>query len=217
MKNKRLAAAGRIACYAGFIDSPAQVWRYRASNEGCAALRTARLRTGFFRGTWIALPRVAAHSRAGFDLKAISNVSTFIAEVTGTMILITLGNAVVANVVLQKSRSVAKGSRGTVDCGLASPTGQESRRDMFGIVDVFGIVHTTATNRWPAENLAMGNLHEVSRKVQAWRRQPHPKLARVIALSPSHKTCPLSPVPRRRRCVCPRRRYFAIVRLEFAV
>jgi hypothetical protein len=26
----------------------------------------------------------------------------------------------------------------------------------------------TVTNRWLAANVAMGNLHEVSRKVQAW-------------------------------------------------
>ena len=55
--------------------------------------------------------------------------------------------------------------------------------------------HTTATNRWPAEKLALGNLHEVSRKVQARRRQPDPNLPRMIALSPSPKTCPLSPAP----------------------
>jgi REP element-mobilizing transposase RayT len=48
--------------------------------------------------------------------------------------------------------------------------------------------HTTATNRWLAENLAMGNLHEVSRKVQAWSRSPDPKLARAIGLAPSPKT-----------------------------
>lgn len=48
--------------------------------------------------------------------------------------------------------------------------------------------HTTATNRWLAENLAMGNLYEVSRKVQAWSRNPDPKLARAIGLAPSPKT-----------------------------
>ena len=48
-------------------------------------------------------------------------------------------------------------------------------------------LHTTATNRWLAENLAMGNLHEVSRKVQAWRRHPDSKLARAIGLSSSPK------------------------------
>ena len=41
--------------------------------------------------------------------------------------------------------------------------------------------HTTATNRWLAENLAMGNRYEVSRKVQAWSRRPDPKLARTAS------------------------------------
>jgi hypothetical protein len=31
---------------------------------------------------------------------------------------------------------------------------------------------TTVTNRWLATTLHMGNLHEVSRKVAAWSRQP---------------------------------------------
>jgi putative transposase len=31
---------------------------------------------------------------------------------------------------------------------------------------------TTATNRWLAEALTMGNLHEVSRRVAAWQRRP---------------------------------------------
>lgn len=31
---------------------------------------------------------------------------------------------------------------------------------------------TTVTNRWLATTLHMGNLHEVSRKVNAWTRQP---------------------------------------------
>ena len=31
---------------------------------------------------------------------------------------------------------------------------------------------TTVTNRWLAENLRMGSLHEVSRKVSAWTRRP---------------------------------------------
>ena len=33
---------------------------------------------------------------------------------------------------------------------------------------------TTATNRWLGANLYLGNLHEVSRKVAEWRRQPDP-------------------------------------------
>lgn len=30
----------------------------------------------------------------------------------------------------------------------------------------------TVTNRWLSLNLHMGNLHEVSRKIGAWRRRP---------------------------------------------
>jgi REP element-mobilizing transposase RayT len=39
---------------------------------------------------------------------------------------------------------------------------------------------TTATNRWLATTLHMGNLHEVSRKVSAWARQPDPALKRKL-------------------------------------
>jgi putative transposase len=37
---------------------------------------------------------------------------------------------------------------------------------------------TTVTNRWLADNLRMGNLHEVSRKVSAWSKRPDPALAK---------------------------------------
>lgn len=39
---------------------------------------------------------------------------------------------------------------------------------------------TTVTNRWLATTLALGNLHEVSRKVSAWSRQPDPALQRKL-------------------------------------
>lgn len=40
---------------------------------------------------------------------------------------------------------------------------------------------TTATNRWLAATLHMGNLHEVSRKVSAWARQPDQNLLKKLA------------------------------------
>jgi len=39
---------------------------------------------------------------------------------------------------------------------------------------------TTVTNRWLATALHMGNLHEVSRKVTAWSRQPDQKLLKKL-------------------------------------
>jgi len=39
---------------------------------------------------------------------------------------------------------------------------------------------TTVTNRWLATTLHLGNLHEVSRKVAAWIRNPDPVLARKL-------------------------------------
>jgi hypothetical protein len=39
---------------------------------------------------------------------------------------------------------------------------------------------TTVTNRWLATTLHMGNLHEVSRKVAAWSRQPDPSLKKKL-------------------------------------
>ena len=47
---------------------------------------------------------------------------------------------------------------------------------------------TEVTNRWLAENLAMGNRYEVSRKVHAWNRRPDAKLARNLQLTPNPKT-----------------------------
>lgn len=46
---------------------------------------------------------------------------------------------------------------------------------------------TTATNRWLAEHLRMGNLHEVSRKVNLWMREADPHLARKLGITPSPK------------------------------
>jgi len=46
---------------------------------------------------------------------------------------------------------------------------------------------TTVTNRWLATALHMGNLHEVSRKVGAWQRQPDPKLMKKLAGTPNPK------------------------------
>lgn len=46
---------------------------------------------------------------------------------------------------------------------------------------------TTATNRWLSENLKLGNLHEVSRKVNAWQRAPDARLARILGFSPNPK------------------------------
>jgi REP element-mobilizing transposase RayT len=40
---------------------------------------------------------------------------------------------------------------------------------------------STVTNRWLATTLHLGNLHEVSRKVSAWTRQPDPDLAARLA------------------------------------
>jgi hypothetical protein len=39
---------------------------------------------------------------------------------------------------------------------------------------------TTVTNRWLATTLHLGNLHVVSRKVSAWRRQPNLALQRKL-------------------------------------
>ncbi len=39
---------------------------------------------------------------------------------------------------------------------------------------------TTVTNRWLATILRMGNLHEVSRKVNAWGRQPDAALQKKL-------------------------------------
>lgn len=40
---------------------------------------------------------------------------------------------------------------------------------------------TTVTNRWLSVNLHLGNLHEVSRKVAAWSRQPDVALLRQLS------------------------------------
>ncbi|MGH8018219.1 MAG: transposase [Opitutaceae bacterium] len=40
--------------------------------------------------------------------------------------------------------------------------------------------HATVTNRWLAETLHMGNMHEVSRKVSAWSRRPATSLSKKL-------------------------------------
>lgn len=47
---------------------------------------------------------------------------------------------------------------------------------------------TTATNRWLGTVLHMGSLHEVSRKVAAWSRNPDPALARRLQWNTNHKS-----------------------------
>ncbi|MEO7799110.1 MAG: transposase [Opitutaceae bacterium] len=44
---------------------------------------------------------------------------------------------------------------------------------------------TTVTNRWLAGALHLGNLHEVSRKVAAWTRQPDPELLAKLTAIPN--------------------------------
>ena len=46
---------------------------------------------------------------------------------------------------------------------------------------------TTVTNRWLATTLHMGNLHEVSRKVNAWTRQPDAALQKKLQWTPNPK------------------------------
>jgi hypothetical protein len=46
---------------------------------------------------------------------------------------------------------------------------------------------TTVTNRWLGVNLNLGNLHEVSRKVAAWSREPDVALLRRLAITPNPK------------------------------
>jgi hypothetical protein len=48
-------------------------------------------------------------------------------------------------------------------------------------------LRTTATNRWLGANLKLGTLHEVSRKVGIWTRQPDDELRRKLKLSTNHK------------------------------
>ena len=44
-----------------------------------------------------------------------------------------------------------------------------------------------ATNRWLAETMKMGNLHEVSRKVAAWQREPDEPMPSLLAKTPNPK------------------------------
>ena len=46
---------------------------------------------------------------------------------------------------------------------------------------------TTTTNRWLGAALNMGGLHEVSRQVSAWHRQPDPLLAKKLGLTTNYK------------------------------
>jgi len=46
---------------------------------------------------------------------------------------------------------------------------------------------TTATNRWIGENLNMGGLHEVSRQVSAWHRDPDAVLQRKLGRTTNDK------------------------------
>jgi REP element-mobilizing transposase RayT len=46
---------------------------------------------------------------------------------------------------------------------------------------------TTATNRWLGENLKLGALHEVSRKIGHWKKQPDPALDRQLQPATKHK------------------------------
>jgi putative transposase len=47
---------------------------------------------------------------------------------------------------------------------------------------------TTARNQWLSENLQMGNVSEVSRKVNAWMRSPDVKLQKLLEITPNPKT-----------------------------
>jgi hypothetical protein len=46
---------------------------------------------------------------------------------------------------------------------------------------------TTATNRWLGQNLHLGALHEVSRKVGAWNKEPDLALLRKLHDTTNHK------------------------------
>jgi hypothetical protein len=46
---------------------------------------------------------------------------------------------------------------------------------------------TTVTNRWLATTMHLGNLHEVSRKVAAWTRQPDLTLLKKLGATPNPK------------------------------
>ena len=46
---------------------------------------------------------------------------------------------------------------------------------------------TTVTNRWLGENLKLGTLHEVSRKIGLWKKRPDATLDRKLALITNHK------------------------------
>ena len=43
---------------------------------------------------------------------------------------------------------------------------------------------SNATDRWLAETMKMGNLHEVSRKVAAWQREPDERMPSLLAQTP---------------------------------
>ena len=47
---------------------------------------------------------------------------------------------------------------------------------------------TPASNRWLAENLKMGSLPEISRKVNDWMRHPDERLSKRVGFATKHKT-----------------------------
>ncbi|MCF7688690.1 MAG: hypothetical protein K9M98_14590 [Cephaloticoccus sp.] len=49
---------------------------------------------------------------------------------------------------------------------------------------------TIARIRWMSERLQLGNLHEVNRKVNAWMRDPDPKLAKKVGLPQAPRLTP---------------------------
>lgn len=51
---------------------------------------------------------------------------------------------------------------------------------------------TTVTHRWLAATLHRGNLHELSRKISTWNRQPDPVLAKKLQLTPNPNADPFS-------------------------
>jgi len=46
---------------------------------------------------------------------------------------------------------------------------------------------TTVTNRWLGERLNMGGLHEVSRRINAWKRNPDPAIEQKLGITTNHK------------------------------
>jgi len=53
--------------------------------------------------------------------------------------------------------------------------------NQFGACRFRHRARTMATNRWQGKNLRMDRLHEVSRKLSAWQRQPDPALMKNLS------------------------------------